>query len=120
MQDQDDKIIKNLYVLLIDTLNLMIFKSSNKIEEQNELIEFNLKELEGDYYTFINPINIEKLYSNNYVTSENRTQLLQLFNLINNINSEKWNTASFLSDREWKQIGILSNEVLLALNSKTN
>lgn len=108
MQNQEDKTLKNLYASMIDTLRLINF-SNNEIDE---LIQSNLEELEGDYYTFLNPINVEKIYSENLITYNAKKTLLQLFEIIHNLDSNKWNVNSFLSDKNWKQARDLSEDVM--------
>ena len=108
MQNKEDSIAKKLYASMIDTLKLISF-SNNGIEE---FCQSNLEEFEGDYYTFLNPVNIEKIYIENLITNKTKKTLLQLFEIIHNLDSKKWNTNAFFSDKDWKQVRDLSGEIM--------
>ena len=116
MQNQEDKITKNLYTSMIDTLRLISFSSNEITEEIDEVIQSNLEELEGDYYTFLNPINIEKMYSKNLVTNKTKKALHYLFEIIHNLDLNKWNVNSFLSDKEWNEVRVLVDDVIKSID----
>ncbi|WP_035690820.1 hypothetical protein [Flavobacterium sp. F52] len=115
MQRKDNEII-GVYKSLEDTLKLMVVPNCINIDERNHLIEFNLEELEGDFYTFLNPININKLHSENLIDDEVRFKLERLFVLIQDIESKDWNSDSFLTNPKWLVIHNLTKEIAQILS----
>ncbi|WP_264550639.1 hypothetical protein [Flavobacterium sp. N2038] len=110
MQKKDNEIM-GIYKSLENTLKLMVVPNCTNINERNHLIAFNLEELEGDFYTFLNPININKLHSENLIDSEVKFILEQLFVLLQDIESKDWNIDSFLANSKWFVIHNLTKEV---------
>lgn len=115
MQRKDNEII-GIYNSLEDTLKLMVVPNCINIDERNHLIEFNLEELEGDFYTFLNPININKLHSENLIDDEVRFKLERLFVLMQDIESKDWNSDSFLTNPKWLVIHNLTKEIAQILS----
>lgn len=115
MQRKDNEII-GVYKSLEDTLKLMVVPNCINIDERNHLIEFNLEELEGDFYTFLNPININKLHSENLIDDEVRFKLERLFVLMQDIESKDWNSDSFLTNPKWLVIHNLTKEIAQILS----
>ncbi|UWY26877.1 hypothetical protein N4T20_14230 [Flavobacterium sp. TR2] len=105
----------SIYKSLENTLKLMIVPNSVNINERNHLIEFNLEELEGDFYTFMNPINLNKLHSENLIDGEVKFKLERLFVLLQDIEDKDWNVDSFLNSQKWSVIQDLTTEVALLL-----
>lgn len=101
----------DVYESLQQTLKLLVIPSSIGINERNSLIGFNLVELEGDFYTFLNPINLDKLHSENLIDSDIKFKLERLFVLLQDIESKDWNTDSFLTNPKWSAIHNLTKEV---------
>lgn len=108
---EENNNIKEIYRFLEDTLKLMVIPSHININERNDLIESNLEELEGDFYTFMNPINLNKLHSENLIDDNVKFKLEQLFILLQDIESENWGMVSFLTNPKWLVIRSLAKEV---------
>lgn len=100
-----------IYESLQETLKLLVIPKKIGINERNSLIGFNLAELEGDFYTFLNPINLDKLHSENLIDGAVKLKLEQLFVLLQDIESKDWNTNSFLTSPKWSVIHTLSEEI---------
>lgn len=101
----------DIFRSLQETLKLMAIPNHISINERDDLIQFNLEELEGDFYTFLNPININTLYSENLIDGDVKFKLEQLFILLQDIESKDWNTESFLTNPKWFVIRNLAKEV---------
>jgi hypothetical protein len=101
----------DIFRSLQETLKLMAIPNPISINERDDLIGFNLEELEGDFYTFLNPINLNKLHSENLIDDDIKFKLEQLFVLLQDIESKDWNTESFLTNPKWFVIRNLAKEV---------
>jgi len=105
----------DIFRSLQETLKLMAIPNHISINERDDLIKFNLEELEGDFYAFLNPINLNKLHSENLINSDVKFKLEQLFVLLQNIESKDWNTNSFLTNPKWSVIHNLIKEVIQSI-----
>jgi hypothetical protein len=106
------KNIEKLYDLLVDTLNLILLPA--KIDEASYIteIEESLKELEGDYYTFLNKVNLQKLADNNLVSPSVMVVIDGIWTQIHLVKPSLWNPTDFIANPEWLVIREKVKDVL--------
>ena len=90
--------------LISDTLNLILLPT--EIDESSYIseIEENLRELEGDYYTFLNKDNLQKLADNNLLNSHLMILLDEIRQDISAVNPALWNSKDFITNSQWMAI----------------
>ncbi len=117
MQNHKNNETISVFESLKDTLKLMIIPDNISIDDRDDLIEFNLQELEGDFYTFINPVNLNKLYLENFIDIEVKFKLDKLFFFLQDIQDKEWNVDSFLINHKWLKIINLTKEIITVFES---
>ena len=85
--------------LLNQTLSYLLVKS-----DEDELISESLSELEGDYYTFLNPYFSKVLKQEGLVSRKVESGINFLFEMINSIDQKLWNISSFQNDNQWLKV----------------
>ena len=104
--------MEKLRQLLLDTLHLILLP--NKLDESLYLaeIEEKLNELEGDYYTFLNNVNLRKLSDSNLIDSDIVVLIDEIRQQISNVKPSLWNPTDFIKSHEWFEIREKVKDVL--------
>lgn len=86
----------------IELLNQTLCYLSDSLEDEEIIVE-NLEELEGDYYTFLNPQYTLELMNERQINSLQKSGLDFLYEIIKSISPSLWNPHSFKTSPIWKQ-----------------
>ena len=108
-----DSKIFNLYILLIDTLIRICAAFESTVDEE---IEDYLEELEGDYYTFFDKINIIPLQKANLLTDIQFEMIVTLKKDISSISPNLWNKVSIKKDLLWNKVVKEADDILNSLD----
>jgi hypothetical protein len=92
------------YILLIDTLNLLILPVKEIGISYLSSVQSQIDELEGDYHTFLHKDNILKLVSSGSVSRDVMDTFEQIRTQISEIESSLWNPLDFINNIKWQQI----------------
>lgn len=99
--------ITEKYDLFIDTLNLTLLPLKKNGVPYLEMIQNQLEELEGDYYTFLYEDFILLLIKYNYLPKEVFDKVNDIREKISKISPENWNSDDFINNQKWIDIRIL-------------
>ncbi len=99
-----NKTIEEKYLLFIGTLNLILLPFKEIGVSYVELIQGQLEELEGDYYSFLNIDFTKELNNCGYITNEVLEITERIRFNISNIDSSHWNAKHFIYHSEWVEI----------------
>ncbi|NOW95866.1 hypothetical protein [Mucilaginibacter sp. SG564] len=104
--------LANGYNLLIDTL-IMVSPDFEKITKKE--IEGYIEELEGDYYTFFDHINLIPLQNLGLLNDFHIEQITILKHIISNIPAHLWNNADFRDNSMWMKAREVADNLLSSL-----
>ncbi|MGY3212890.1 hypothetical protein [Mucilaginibacter sp. HD30] len=105
--------LKQLYNLLVDTLLL----AAPAIDIGDEQLDNCLKELEGDSYTFLHPITLQKLRNANFLNEFQTAEIEDLRNRIIAISPNLWTPEGFKTNNEWQAVRERANDIVTGLRS---
>jgi len=106
----------SLFETFIQMLEQLAIDVSNCGDDK---IEDNLEELDGYYYSFFHPINLEKLIEQNHINKDQSDKVLIIRGLLDKLSVGKWNKDSFINHPEWIKARQLAMEVLNSINNKS-
>jgi len=100
--------IEDVKLNLIDTLNLLIIYNKNE-----DLIKCNIKDLEGDCYTFLHEKNLKLLLNQSYLSKDLYSSIIDLRTNILKVDKKFWNYEYFINGSEWM---LLRDKTVLILD----
>jgi hypothetical protein len=101
------------YNFLVDTL---IMAAVDLEAISDEKIAAILAELEGDYYTFLYPSNLEIFEKNKILNNDQIQKIIELRVKIDLISPKLWNVDDFKKNPAWYEVKKLSKKILTSMN----
>lgn len=102
MKNKENQI--ELYSLVFETLNEILIPLFDTEESYQRILQTQIEDLEGDYYSFLNENNIRFLLDNGLITLSSYEIISKIKLEIDNIPSNLWNTNDFLNNEIWNKI----------------
>lgn len=103
---------------LVNTLNLILLPKMDVYENYLSLVNSNLEELEGDYYTFFHENNIDELVTQKIINPKVKECISNLRTKIKELDATIWDANSFIFSEEWSEIRNMTLKVIISINPK--
>jgi len=107
--------LERRFEFVIDTL-IMISPDFSSLDF--EVIDDYLKELEGDYISFLDINCVGILAEYNIISDLHKNEIVNLKAMIASIPSKLWNVKDFMEDNQWQNVRKISEDILKSLNIK--
>lgn len=102
----------NKFELFVNTLNLILLPNKEIEISYSKLIQSQLEELEGDFYTFLHKDFVFELFINGYISNRAVEKIQEVRLKILQIDSSYWNVDSFIDHPEWEKVRFLVIDLL--------